>query len=140
METQRVASTGGIADTAGRTSETPVSIPPTITYGLQETHTTVLPQICWFSAPNLDYTYIPTTFKIRLNGIYAVMTGDIVDTAVTGKLWTRKATQPDVYGTTATNGAIFPKSLTAANINLNNYGWYRDTWEKLYMYYNVFGS
>lgn len=132
-----MASDGGLTDTSGRTSETQVSIPPTITYGLQETHTTVLPAICWFSAPNLLTNFVPKTFAFRLNSIYDLMTVGTISTAIQDgdKFWTKKCGETAYAGTTgAATGYDFPSEGWT-----EFYPWYRDTWEKLYSYYTVLG-
>lgn len=125
--------TGGIADTSGRTGETQVSIPPTITYGMQETHTTILPAIFWMSAPGLAYT--PTTLGIRLNSIYDIIDSGTINASVTNnQFWTKKC------GTAThslTTGYNFPREFTAPNLTVNC--WYRDTWDKIYQNYTVLG-
>ena len=141
MQQMRVANQsggGGLADTAGRTSETAVTIPPTITYGLQETHTTVLPAICWFSAPNLLLDYKPKTFAFRLNSIYDLMTVGTIQTDVQdgNKFWTKKCGETNYAGGAATGYAFPSENWTYAS---GFYPWYRDYWEKLYMYYTVLG-
>ena len=40
----------------GYGKETPISIPPTITFGVQNTHTTILPYLTYFSVSNLNYS------------------------------------------------------------------------------------
>lgn len=139
VEAQRLALTNssGIADTAGRTSETPVSIPPTITYGFQETHTTVLPAICWFSCPNLASNYTPTTFSFSLNSIYNIMSGSIKASTTQNACWIKKCGE-HTYQNGTDVGYPFPSEQ--ANDSWNNMTpWWRDTWEKLYMYYAVLG-
>lgn len=132
------ASSSSLANTEGRTSETPVAIPPTITYGFQETHTTVLPAIRWFSAPNLTLNYKPTTFSIRLNGIYGLFpdfpipTGGDAGKFKLNQLWPKKCGEFQI-AIDQTQGLPFPDEST------NITPWYRDTWEKLYMYYTVLG-
>ena len=49
--------------------ETPISIPPTLTYGLQNTHTTILPWTGWVSTSYLSKD-IGQKLSIRLNSIY----------------------------------------------------------------------
>lgn len=138
MEAQRMALTnGGLADTQGRTSETAVSIPPTITYGLQETHTTVLPAICWFSCPNLALNYTPTTFTFSLNSIYGIMDGAIKEATTQNACWIKKLGETN-YANGITVGYPFPSEL-ANDSWAGMYPWWRDTWEKFYMYYTVLG-
>jgi hypothetical protein len=135
----RVANTSstGLTDTSGRTSETPVSIPPTITYGLQETHTTVLPAICWFSCPNLALDYTPTTFKFRLNGIYGLMSGAIKSAVTPNACWIKKVGETTYYNNTNV-GYNFPNELANDDWSYMRL-WWRETWERLYMYYTVLG-
>ena len=138
-EAQRMALTSsvGLADTQGRTSETPVTIPPTITYGLQETHTTILPMIGWFSTPNLALAYTPTTFSFSLNSIYDIMSGDIKAATTLNACWIKKCGETS-YNGGATTGYTFPSEF-ANDSWASMKPWWRDTWEKLYMYYAVLG-
>lgn len=127
-----------IADTTGRTSETAVTIPPTITYGLQDTHTTILPAICWFSAPNLPYDFTPKTFALRLNSIYDLMHVGTTSVSApaesaTSTFWSKKCGEKN-YKTGETDGYAFPSE------GMNQFvPWYREYYEKLYQYYTVLG-
>jgi hypothetical protein len=128
------APTGSIADTSGRTSETPVSLPPTITYGLQDTHTTILPAVFWMSAPSLTYG-TPTTIGIRMNSIYDIIeTGTIRTTITANQFWTKKCGTGSHTGTTGYN---WPSEFGDNNFTVNC--WYRDTWDKLYENWTVLG-
>jgi len=65
--TSAAAETSNSATRYGQ--ETPVTIPPTITYGLQDTHTTILPYTFYGCVGNLTFD-VPTKLKIRCNSPY----------------------------------------------------------------------
>ena len=76
-EAARTAGPGGGIGSVSK--ETPISI-ATPSYGLQETHTTILPYTGWLSAGNIDKT-TPAQLKIRLNAPY-----DMLDVAIEAAL------------------------------------------------------
>lgn len=120
-----------------QSKETPISRYPTLTYGLQETHTTILPFTFWFSSA-CHTTGAPAVMKIRLNSIY-----DFIASTVDGGLDPGEA--PD----TATNysrpiapdgkGAsnTFPESINDGTAVETPY--WRNYWAQLYEYYTVLG-
>lgn len=133
---------GSIADTSGRTSETAVSIPPTITYGLQETHTTVLPVIFWCSAVNLTPSS-PLTLGIRLNSIYDIVeTGTILNSYtanstcfINRKVMDKSYPNDILTANMATTLQAYPHTYTAASAQ----PWYRQYYEEIYKHYTVLG-
>lgn len=62
--------------------------------------------------------------------------GNIDPTYTTGKFWTKKCGET-AYTSGATAGYNFPAEQTTSFSNF--YPWWRDTWEKLYIYYTVLG-
>lgn len=68
MTASRMA--GGSGDggqMGGVKKETPVTIPPSITHGFQNTHTTIVPYLNYFSVRNLNYSATNTSLRIRMN-------------------------------------------------------------------------
>lgn len=65
MAMAMAASSGGPFTNPGK--ETPITIPPSITYGLQETHTTILPYLEYFTIRNLSFDSTKNYVEIRLN-------------------------------------------------------------------------
>lgn len=132
---------GGLADTSGRTSETAVTIPPTITYGLQDTHTTIIPTIFWLSAINLSNN-VPLQISLRLNSfndIIESLTGDIIsaDNAFATPSWCNKRANDGTITTGSyANLQFFPNSITTAS---EQRVWYRDYFAKLFQFYTVLG-
>lgn len=118
--------------------ETPISIPPTITYGLQDTHTTVLPCVFWVGMWNLHRNN-PNTMAIRLNSPYQVLSQGTVYTTdtkpVVGQLFPYKTTddtRDPTVALTALQLRHFPVQTSGAIIP-----WWRDYFDKLYNYYTV---
>lgn len=52
--------------------ETPISPYPSLSYGLQETHTTILPWVGWLTAAGLDKG-VPLQLPIRMNSPYDML-------------------------------------------------------------------
>lgn len=144
MAMARVATTGDLTDTTGRTSETPVMIPPTITYGLQDTHTTILPTVFWFSAVNLSTT-LPLTLKLRLNSFNDIICGttnikNAISTAGERVFIQHKVANTDIT-TTVTDTTMDTWNQFPATIGNDDDPevWYRDYYKNIYQYYTVLG-
>ena len=119
-----------------QSKETPISRYPTLTYGLQETHTTILPFTFWFSSA-CHTAGAPAVMKIRLNSIYdfigsEVETLGIGDTPVTATNYARPIA-PDGKGANNT----FPESINDGTAVETPY--WRNYWAQLYEYYTVLG-
>lgn len=119
-----------------QSKETAISPYPTLTYGLQETHTTILPFTYWFSAACTS-TVTPSVHKIRLNSVY-----DFVLTAVTSLAESAQPTPGACHnrpigpnGTGAFN--TFPATIN--NGTVVETPWWRNYWSQLYEYYTVLG-
>lgn len=116
--------------------ETPISIYPTLSYGLQETHTTILPFTYWFSADCSSHT-APAVHKIRLNSIYDFITTAVATLAA--------GTAPTL--STCHSRPIGPNGKSALNAfpTVTNDGtavetpYWRNYWTQLYEYYTVLG-
>ena len=119
-----------------QSKETPISRYPTLTYGLQETHTTILPFTFWFSSA-CHTTGAPAVMKIRLNSIYDFIGSDVEtlgigDTPVTATNYARPIA-PDGKGANNT----FPESINDGTAVETPY--WRNYWAQLYEYYTVLG-
>ena len=114
--------------------ETPISIYPTLTYGEQDTHTTILPFTGWFTAAPLDNT-APCTLKIRCNAPFNMINGT------------------PAYTVNANGNAAFTKGITSnrpakqsgetafnqypiATTSQHSAAW-TETWFRKYQYYTV---
>ena len=117
--------------------ETPISVYPSLSYGLQETHTTILPWTGWCSAQCAG-TGGPAEIRIRMNTPY-----DFWQTSITQ--WT---TNPLNTSNTIYNKQIhsddtiqtafgFPETMSDGGTNERPY--WRDYWGQLYEYYTVLG-
>lgn len=147
-------SSGGITAAANNVSkETPVSIPPTITYGLQNTHTTILPfrtYLTGITSVNSENEYNGTNFTLRLNSIYNVIGNSLSDATATAGI-----TADGMWASRGVTTGSMLSSYTNANYRLFNYPivgvvddgtvslegpWWRDYWANIYQYYTVLGA
>ena len=71
-ETTLAARASGGGGAAPVSKETPISRYPSLSYGLQETHTTILPATAWFTVCSLGKAK-PAQLKIRMNTPYDYM-------------------------------------------------------------------
>ena len=132
---------GGGGGPSSVSKETPISNYPSLTYGLQETHTTILPYVAWMSV-NLDRAQSNgVQLKLRLNSIYdmldiAINAAPGADTAFTGSGFSNK--KIGYNGKTPYNGSAFPHTL-AAGTNAAERPQWRDYWAQVYQYYTVLG-
>lgn len=143
MAMARVAPSGSLADTAGRTSETPVTIPPTITYGLQDTHTTILPTCFYFSAVNLS-TSDPLTLRLRLNSFNDIITTGVINASIQTageRLFINRKVANHTYNLQylSTAMANFPGFPSTLGQGTDPEVWYRDYFKELYEFYTVLG-
>ena len=123
--------------------ETPISQYPALTYGLQETHTTILPWVGWLTVAGLDKE-TPAQLKIRMNAPYDMLDVTTADNGSTdgAKLTTKGfynlPLDPDgrVSGTTGTKyPAEFGNNTTTAHERPQ----WREYWAAIYEYYTVLG-
>lgn len=135
---QALARSGGSGSQSNQSKETPISIPPTVTYGFQETHTTIIPYTSYVSVVCPASTnYDGQKLEIRLNGI--------IDPIMTQVSSTNPATANGVY-----SRGIVARSDPAAAITMYEFpstlgpgpaitdiAWYRRWFEKMYQYYTV---
>lgn len=121
-----------------------MSIPPTITYGLQDTHTTILPCTFYYTLLNLDESS-PTTMCLRLNTFNNIIdSGNIKGQILAGtprQIINYKAVDRDY--TTATTAASMATTLSSYPWVMPEDGqpevWYRQYFNDLYAFYTVLG-
>lgn len=121
----------------GLSKETPISRYPTLTYGLQETHTTILPFTFWFSSA-CHTTGAPAVMKIRLNSIYNFITSAVDGTLTSGGTPVTatnyaRPIAPDGKG----SNHMFPETINDGTYVETPY--WRNYWAQLYEYYTVLG-
>lgn len=131
-----MASSGGGGPSA-QSKETPISIPPSITYGLQETHTTILPWTGWLTAALLDYE-APVQLPIRCNAVSDMIPVTTqTDPAVSAAFVTK-----GLYGSKASSNGTrsvfeYPARFTSASTDPTERPSWREWWFQLYDYYTV---
>jgi hypothetical protein len=133
-EAQRIAASGNSGPNSV-SKETPVSPYPTLTYGLQETHTTILPWTGWLSMFGAD-TAAPLKLKIRMNGPYKMLD---ITTGNSGQALTKNFYNKPIKenGSLASND--FPDAITNNAAAVNQRPAWRAFWCQLYEYYTVLG-
>lgn len=134
VEAARAAAPGG--GPTGVSKETPISQYPSVSYGLQETHTTILPYRVWFSGGNLDHAG-PLQVEFRMNAIW-----DMLKTSVEGATGGTALPTKAIY-----NMPVGPGSMPIANVffpqtpvnGATERPQWRDYWANFYQYYTVLG-
>ena len=138
-QARQAASSGG---NSGISKETPISNYPSLTYGLQETHTTILPWTCWISAGGLDKT-TPAQLKIRMNSPYDMLDVTTQATPATGTQASTKGFYNRPFNNdgrvVGDNDIIYPEDTGNAATNATEQPQWRNFWEKIYDYYTVLG-
>ena len=120
-----------------QSKETPISPYPTLTYGLQETHTTILPWTGWLSANELDYA-TPVQLPIRMNAIHDMVPITTGTDPAAGVSYPSKG----LYGSKRAhnNGRShrpFPATFASASTSPTERPQWREYWRQLYDYYTV---
>lgn len=123
--------------------ETPISNYPSLTYGLQETHTTILPWTGWLTAvkgPSSN-NWIPQQLKIRMNTPY-----DMLDVAIRadpgdGTSFGNEGfyAVPSTTGAAQATGARYPERFTTNNTEATERPAWRNFWASIYDFYTVLG-
>lgn len=121
----------------GQSKETPISIPPTITYGLQETHTTILPWTGWVSCISADYV-APIQLPIRMNAVNDIMPITTLSNPAVGSAFGLKG----IYGSKVSESNQrsyigFPAEFTPSSTDPTERPAWREFWFQLYDYYTV---
>ena len=118
--------------------ETPISPYPSLSYGVQETHTTILPYRAYASFGLLDHD-TPLQLRIRTNTINDLMLTELTALASAGTIGVKKFhTLPVGPDGKNTAGAVFPVTLTAGTKTNERPQW-RDWWALQYDYFTVLG-
>ena len=113
------------------------------TYGLQETHTTILPWTGWITAAGLDKR-TPQQLKIRMNTPWDMLdatinnigTTDGINISTKG-LYNRPVDTAGKYSTS--QQSRYPVELTNNTTEAHERPAWRDYWARLYEYYTVLG-
>nr|QKE54888.1 MAG: capsid protein [Parvoviridae sp.] len=121
--------------------ETPIAIAQP-SYGLQETHTAILPWTGWLSAAGLTKT-TPAQLKIRMNTPYDMLDVTTIATPGDGTRMQTKGfyavAQDPINRYSNSVNANFPEALSAgASIATERPAW-RDYWAQIYDFYTVLG-
>lgn len=139
--------------------ETPISKYPKLSYGLQETHTTIMPWTCYFGVLRPEYAK-PTRIVFRMTSLYDmwygvgsgtnIRTGFGTATAINGidhyqidthtwntrNILTKKMLNPQAgTGVERSSFRDFPSELASAS-GVHAPAW-RDYWNSFYQYYTV---
>ena len=115
--------------------ETPVSPYDNLPYGMQETHTTLLPWNGWVSAIGMD-TATPVVLELRLTQPHDIIATGMNNTAL-GSAWTKGINVHPFNNASSRAGAEteFP-SVSVVNSTAERAHWFT-FWAKFYEYYTV---
>jgi len=132
------ASSSGPTGGNAVSKETPISIAQP-SYGLQETHTTILPWTGWFTAAAYTKTD-PLQLAIRGNSIFDFLPITITGSPGDGNAFSTKGFYSVPIGTNGkyTATSIFPVTMSDGTLITEKPGW-RDYWTQIYQYYTVLG-
>lgn len=121
--------------------ETPISNYPSLSYGLQETHTTILPWTGWLTvALGKPLETAPVQLKLRMNTPYdfinsSTLTSPAINAAFTNNgLYVVPANENGVR--VNSSRVFYPETITNT---VNERPAWRDYWAALYDYYTVLG-
>ena len=116
--------------------ETQISQYPNLSYGFQETHTTILPWCGWLSASHMDST-TPVQLGIRMNTPYDFVINGLTAQPAIGVIAPSKGLYKCKWDQTGKRSAVgFPEELQDLGVERPNF---RDTWAQLYEWYTVLG-
>lgn len=134
------AARAGVAPGGGNqvSKETPISQYPSLSYGLQETHTTILPWVGWCSVA-MGVGATPIRMSLRMNSIWDMFKNAIGTSPADGASFAT----PGIFGKPSReNGNAsamrFPKTMADGTSAAERPQW-RDYWVQLYEYYTVLG-
>ena len=124
--------------------ETPITPAPSISYGLPETHTTIIPWNFWVSMVDtgaFSSTLVPQKLSFRLNAIDDIVTNSLT-TVAEGATWTAGVHNvPHNNSNTRGSGSsasVFPRTITAGASTTERPFW-SNYWKQIYEYYTVLG-
>lgn len=123
--------------------ETPISPYPSLTFGLQETHTTILPWTAWLSVSLPQWTVnTQTQMKMRMNSPYDMLESTLQTAPGVGAAPTVNGLYGypfDRTGKRVNNGNVaFPQTI-ASGANAGERPQWRDYWAQMYDFYTVLG-
>jgi len=119
--------------------ETPVSTYPSLSYGLQETHTTILPWCGYLSATGMVHTS-PVVLELRMTQPHDVLATDastVAAAAAWGKAINNVPFNNNTTRDTAT-ASTFPATVPSGASATERASWF-EFWRKQYEYYTVLG-
>lgn len=132
------ASTSAPGGVNPQSKETPISNYPSLTYGLQETHTTILPWTGWITAAKMD-TGAPIQLRVRLNAPIDMIDATITADPGAGTLFPTKGLYKRPSAEDMKGASVdYPETFVTGATTLERPAW-RDYWMALYEYYTVLG-
>lgn len=125
-----------------QSKETPITPAPSISYGLPETHTTIIPWNFWFSQTYNSYPgSLPLPkLSFRLNSIDDIVASTINNVAA-GAAYGLNTHNVPYEGTNSRGGGtptLFPRTLTAGT-SITEQPFWAQYWKRIYEYYTVLG-
>nr|QKE54869.1 MAG: capsid protein [Parvoviridae sp.] len=141
LEATRAPGPGGNGNNP-QSKETPITPAPSISYGLPETHTTIIPWNFWFSQTYNSYPGALALPKLsfRLNSIDDIVASTITN-VTSGSAYGTGTHNVPYEGTNSRGGGtptLFPRTLTVGT-SVSEQPFWAAYWKKLYEYYTVLG-
>ena len=118
--------------------ETPISPYPSLSYGLQETHTTIVPFNFWFSSVGMDKTRA-NVMEIRMTSPIDIIKSQLSTNSGTSA-WTQGNFNVPFNNAAAfnTSTGTFPRTIATGADATEQPFWYR-YWSQVYEYFTVLG-
>lgn len=136
LEAARAAGPGGGSSVS---KETQISPYPSLSYGLQETHTTVLPWVGWCSTCNLDKD-TPTQLKIRMNSINDFIDVTLSAVPAAGQVPAKGFYRDPLNWYGGSNSDVYPQALANhGTAGTSERPQWKAYWDKIYDYWTVLG-
>jgi hypothetical protein len=133
----RSAAPGGGPSSVSK--ETPISAYPSLSYGLQETHTTVLPWTGYLTVAEVDKG-TPAQLKIRMNSIWDMVDVTTGTAPADGAVFPSKGFYYKMLRNDGKASVIrYPESFADAAASANERPQWRNYFATLYEYYTVLG-
>lgn len=137
VETLQARSSGG--GPSGVSKETPISSYPSLSYGLPETHTCILPWTGYFSSTGMVHAQ-PNVVELRLTQPHDIMKTEL-STVSAGASWTQSNNNVPFNNSLTRASATaptFPSTITSGTYVAESATWW-EYYRKLYEYYTILG-
>lgn len=138
-DAEMAAARAGEGGASGVSKETPISQYPSLSYGLQETHTTILPWTGWLSGTGVGKT-VPLQLRMRMNAPWDIADTTTITTPAAGSVPAELGFVAKPLGVRGeVSGSAYPEEFGSNDSTAVERPAWRDYWSALYEYYTVLG-